>query len=155
VGCEEWGTFFKLNIARGRQYLDKNGTQSNPSYNPEYNAFYKNDRDNMILWCSHIKKFEVTAASTEWSPGTKKGKNQYLHAHFMVTVEHDTRLQIDIPALAEYFQEKAQIPWKPYIHVDAVPRSIENAMKYIGKNEWNKSVPEAELIDAFEKLNLK
>src|SRR6267154_3193759 len=88
VGCEEWGQFFKLNIARGRQFLDKNGTKANPAYNPTYNKYYQNDRVDMKEWCSHIKSFEVKKASTEWSPGTVNGKNKYLHAHFFMTVEH-------------------------------------------------------------------
>lgn len=87
--CEDkWGYFFRVNVGRGKKWLDKKQSVPNPKYDSNYNQYYANDdKQGIKHWCSLIEKIEIQAAGVEWAPGTKKNhKNQYLHAHVMVKV---------------------------------------------------------------------
>jgi hypothetical protein len=138
--CEDkWGYFFRVNVGRGKKWLDKKETVPNPAHNPDFNKYYaEDDKQGIDHWCSLIEKIEIHAAGVEWAPGTKKNhKNQYLHAHFMVKVQHRTRLLIDREYVAAYFREKLHLPHKPYVHVDVVRDTTQKVIEYVTKNAWN------------------
>lgn len=144
--CTNWGPFFKVNVGRGKKWLDKKCTKPNPAYDSKYNKFYEND-DKMGVehWCSFIERMHIEGAGVEWAPGTSKNhRNQYLHAHVFVKISHRTRLLVDRDYVANYFQEKMGLPHKPYIHVDVVRDNTQKILDYVTKNAWNKNVPEVQ-----------
>jgi hypothetical protein len=150
--CALWGGFFKVNTGRGRKWLDKKQTKPNPTHNPNYNSFYEqDDKQGLDHWCSFIEKLHVESAAIEWAPGTKRGKNQYAHAHLMMKVDHRTRLLINTEELALYIQKTADLPHKPYVHADAIKNGTEKVIDYILKNTWNKSVDKQEAKTFFSK----
>jgi hypothetical protein len=103
--CKMWGKFFKVATGRGKKFLDKKETRPNPKHDPNYNSFYEqDDKQGIEHWCSLIDSLHVISAGVEWAPGTKYGKNQYLHAHVLVKVVHRTRLQVNCHELALYFK---------------------------------------------------
>jgi hypothetical protein len=152
--CEErWGYFFKVNVGRGKKWMDKKQTVENPNYNPNFNkAYEQDDKQGIEHWCSLIDRIEVHGAGVEWAPGTKKNhKNQYLHAHVVVKVRHRTRLLVDRDYVASYFREKLSLPHKPYVHVDVVRDTTQKAIEYVTKNAWNGSsqVIDEDTVDFF------
>lgn len=139
-GCETWGRFFKVATGRGRKWLDKKQTVPNPDYDSNYNSFYAmDDKQGVAYWCSLIKNLHMEGAGVEWAPGTKKGRNKYLHAHILLKVTHTTRMLVDRDFVAEYFQEKLSLGHKPYVHVDVLMDTTQRALNYIFKNDWNKN----------------
>jgi hypothetical protein len=148
--CELWGNFFKVNTGRGRKWLDKKHTKPNPKHDPKYNSFYeRDDKQGLDHWCSLIEKLHVESAAVEWAPGTKRGKNQYAHAHVMIKIDHRTRLLVDTEALAEYIRERAELPHKPYVHSDAIKNGTEKVIDYILKNTWNKRLDKQDVKEFF------
>lgn len=148
--CELWGNFFKVNTGRGAKWKDKKHTVPNPKFDPKYNSFYENDdKQGLDHWCSLIERLHVESAAVEWAPGTKKGKNQYAHAHLMMKVDHRTRLLVDTEALAEYIRDKAELPHKPYVHADAIKNGTEKVIDYILKNTWNRNISSKEEVKEF------
>lgn len=139
--CELWGSFFKVNTGRGRKWLDKKQTKPNPKYNPNYNAFYaQDDKQGMEHWCSFLECMKIESAGVEWAPGTKRGKNQYLHTHLFVKVAHRTRLLINTDSVADYIKTKMNLDHKPYVHVDVVRDTTNKIIAYTLKNAWNKDL---------------
>lgn len=140
ASCSTWGKFFRVNVGRGKKWLDKKGTVPNPKYNPEYNSFYENDdKQGIDHWCSLIESMHIEGAGVEWAPGTKNGKNQYLHAHIFVKIAHRTRLLVDRDYVASYFHERLHLPHKPYVHVDVIRDNTAKVLEYVTKNAWNKN----------------
>lgn len=140
--CAMWGEFFRVNVGRGRKWMDKKQTIPNPNHDPEFNKYYANDdKQGQEHWCSFFDRIEVAGAGVEWAPGTKKGKNQYLHAHIMVKLRHRTRLIVDIPFVAAYIWDKmgSYLPHKPYVHVDVVKDTTQKVIEYVTKNAWNQN----------------
>lgn len=140
ASCSTWGQFFRVNVGRGKKWLDKKGTKPNPKYDPNYNSFYsEDDKQGIDHWCSLIESLHIEGAGVEWAPGTKNGKNQYLHAHIFVKISHRTRLLVDRDYVASYFHEKLNLPHKPYVHVDAIRDNTARVLDYVTKNAWNKN----------------
>lgn len=142
--CTTWGKFFRVNVGRGKKWLDTKGTVANPKYDPDFNKFYANDdKQGVEHWCSFIERMHIEGAGVEWAPGTKKNhKNQYLHAHILVKISHRTRLLVDRDYVAKYFKERLGLPHIPYIHVDVVKDNTQKIIDYVTKNAWNKNVGE-------------
>ncbi len=133
--CSTWGHFFKVNVGRGKKWLDKKGTKPNPKYNENYNAFYaEDDKQGIEHWCEFFESLHIQGGGVEWAPGTKNGKNQYLHAHIFIKVKHRTRLLVDRDYLAQWFWDKVGLPHKPYVHVDVVMDNTVKVIDYITKN---------------------
>lgn len=137
--CELWGSFFRVATGQGRRWKDKKKTIPNPMFNPNYNLFYEqDDKQGEEHWCSLLECMKIESGGVEWAPGTKTGKNVYLHAHMLVKVLHRTRLHVNCDAIAEYVETKMRMSWKPYVHVDVVRDSTSKVIDYILKNAWNK-----------------
>ncbi len=146
--CAMWGEFFKVNVGRGKKWLDKKCTIPNPKYDPNFNKFYEqDDKQGPEHWCSFFDRIEVAGAGVEWAPGTKKGKNQYLHAHIMVKIRHRTRLFVDRDYVAKFIWDKmgSYQPHRPYVHVDVVRDTTQKVIDYVTKNAWNQN---SQVIDA-------
>lgn len=138
--CSTWGKFFKVNVGRGKKWLDKKCTQPNPKYDPNYNSYYKDDdKQGIDHWCSLIESLHIQGGGVEWAPGTKNGRNQYLHAHIFIKVQHRTRLIVDRDYMAQWFWDAADLPHKPYIHVDVIRDNTAKVLEYVTKNAWNKN----------------
>ncbi len=138
--CRIWGNFFRVNTGSGKKWLNKKGTVPNPKHNPDYNSYYEeDDKQGLEFWCSLIERLVVVQAGVEWAPGTKKGKNQYLHAHIFVKLSHRTRLLVHRENLAKYMMDEMGLPWLPYVHVDVVRDNTSKVIDYIMKNAWNKN----------------
>ncbi len=144
ASCHEWGPFFKVNVGRGKKWLDKKGTKPNPSHDPNYNQYYANDdKQGVEHWCSFFERMHIEGGGVEWAPGTKKNhRNQYLHAHIFIKISHRTRLLVDRDYVASYFWDKMGLPHKPYVHVDVVKDNTQRVIDYVTKNAWNRNVPE-------------
>ena len=141
--CSTWGHFFRVATGRGKKWLDKKCTKPNPKYDPNYNSYYEqDDKQGIEHWCSLIESLHVIGG-VEWAPGTKKNqRNQYLHAHIFVKVQHRTRLLVNTEYLANWFQTQARLPHKPYVHVDVVRDTTSRVLDYVTKNAWNKNSTE-------------
>ncbi len=155
--CAQWGGFFKVNVGRGRKWLDKKQSIPNPKHDPTFNQYYaEDDKQGVEHWCSLIDRIEVAGAGVEWAPGTKKGKNQYLHAHIMVKVRHRTRLIVDRDYVASYFWEKmgSYLPHRPYVHVDVVRDTTQKVIEYVTKNAWNANsqVIDGDTVEFFSQI---
>lgn len=133
--CALWGKFFMVSKFKGKRWSDPKQKDKLPKYDSSYvDPYQEDDKGTEEDWCNLIEALHVDSAGVEWGKGTKRGKNQYLHAHLMVSVQHRTRLMVNGAEVAKFFQHAMNMPHLPYVHVDwindATARAIEYTLKH-------------------------
>jgi hypothetical protein len=51
---------------------------------------------------------------------------------------------VDTQYLANWFYNEAQLPHKPYVHVDVIRDNTAKVLDYVTKNAWNKNSQEVQ-----------
>lgn len=137
--CALWGTFLVV--------------PQSPAGKTTFDYYQNDDKQGNKHWCELMESFHILTAGTEWAPGTKTGKNQYLHVHMVVEISHRTRLRVNGLALGKYIRDKMGLGHVPYVHINGFSDKTKNLLQYVMKNAWlGKSDPLKELVQGMYNL---
>lgn len=137
--CKEWGKFFYV--------------PPSPEGTDKFEFYREDDQWGMEHWCSFFESINIVTAGTEWAPGTRKGKRQYLHVHMVLECSHRTRIRLNGKLLGRYVNDQLDLEHAAYVHVNGFTDKTKNLIKYVLKNAWmGRSDPMKELVQGMYNL---